>query len=132
MRKRSDRILAVRKAAGRAASGEFAGAASNFIYLAKLLTRIEEAAATLSPDTGLVPGAALGAQLELAGRMNGALQLARGRVDRAAIERTDAAVMRKAARRALDTAIDMRRDQDRAAQRRIESQAVPLVTKDRI
>ena len=132
MRKRSDRILAVRKAAGRAASGEFAGAASNVIHHAKLLTRLEEAAATLSPDTGVVPGAALGAQLELAGRMNGPLQLARGRVDRAAIERTDAAVMRKAGRRALDTAIDMRRDQDRAAQRRIESQAVPLVTKDRI
>jgi hypothetical protein len=131
MKTRFDKLVVVRGAASRTASGAFAEASMRAAGQADMAGRLQNAASILSPEVGSATGAGLGAQLELAGRIDTACRVARARVEEATSERDEAAVARKAARRALDAAVDIRREHGRAAVLRREARAVTIAVKDR-
>jgi hypothetical protein len=114
------RLIKVRRVASRMASGAFVESAEHAAAHAMLVERIEAASNVLATDQKIARGSALAAQLELAERMRAACALARQRADIAFAERHHAAIERKAATRALDAVIDIRRAGDRAAAQRRE------------
>ncbi len=131
MTSRLDKLIKVRRVASRMASGAFAESAGRALQQMSLVDRLNSASRALSPQSGIAAGQMIGAQLELAGRMRAARQVARDRADAADAERSEAAVARKAAIRALDAAIDIRRAGDRARLQRREAMVMPCVIKDR-
>jgi hypothetical protein len=132
MTSRLDKLITVRRVASRMASSAFAESAGRALQQMSLVDRLNSASRALSPQSGIATGQMIGAQLELAGRMRAARQVARDRADAADAERSEAAVARKAAIRALDAAIDIRRAGDRARLQRREAMVMPCVIKDRI
>lgn len=132
MKTRLDKLVMVREAASRSASGAYAESVARVAQHEGLAARLEGAAAMLTPETGAVAGGSLGAQLELAIRMRAARLVAQSRVDGALAERGEAAVARQAARRALDAAKDACRADRQAGVARREARLVPMVSKDRI
>jgi hypothetical protein len=128
---RFDKIVIMREVASRAASGAYSKSAARVARLEALTARLDAAAVLLTSEPGSVSGEALGAQMELAGRMRAAREVAQLRVEDALAERAEASVKRQAARRALDAAKDIRRVDELAQETRREARTVPLVTKDR-
>jgi hypothetical protein len=124
MTSRLDKLIKVRRVASRNASGIFGESAARAADHAMLVDRIDGASRILAPQEGFAAGGILAAQLELAERMRAAGALARHRAELAFAERQDAAVERKAAMRALDAAIDIRRAGDRADLRRHEAKSI--------
>ncbi len=121
---RLEKLVKVRRAASRMASAAFAESAARSTDHAALVDRIDSASRLLMPEEGFAVGAALAAQLELAERMRAAGALAQHRAEIAFVDHQDAAIKRKAAIRALDAAIDIRRARDRADQRRHEVKSI--------
>jgi hypothetical protein len=130
MKTRFDRLIVVRAAASRMATACFVDAAAHLAGQEALANRLESAGAALSPDTGLVSAASLAARLELSGRMKTAHRTTQSRIDDARIESDDIAMARRAARRALDAAIDIRRAHGLAKVARAEAKAIPTNPKD--
>ena len=124
MTSRLAKLIKVRRVASRIASGAYAESAARAADHASLVDRIDGAARILVSEGGLATGADFAARLELADRMRAAGALARQRAEIAFAERQDAAVERKAAIRALEAAIDIRRAGDRADMRRREAKSV--------
>lgn len=126
MKKRFDKLIAVRGAASRMASAAFAESAAHLKGQESLARRLEDAAAALSPEAGVGLGCELAARSELATRMQTAHRVTQGRLRDAWSDHDDVAAARRAARRALDAAVDIRRAHDRAEVARIETKVVPV------
>ena len=131
MKARLDKLVVVRGAASRMAAAALADASSRVAEHIDIAARLDQAGATLTPETGGATGAILGGQLELGERMRSARHLAQGRVEAATADRTQAGIARKAARRALDAAVDIRRVERQAVAIRLAARAVPVTGKTR-
>lgn len=130
MKKRYDKLIVVRSAASRMATAAFAESAAHLTGQESLARRLEDAATALSPETGIGIAGELAARCELAARMQTAHRTTQGRLHNARSDHDDVAMARRAARRALDTAVDIRRVHDRETVARAHSKAVPVRPKD--
>lgn len=130
MKSRYDKLVVVRAAACRRATAVFAESIARLAGQEALADRLEVAAAALSSEAGVASGAGLAARLELAGRMQGALRETQCRIDEARAVRNDGALARRAARRALDAVIDIRRSHQKAAIIRSEAKTAPVKSQD--
>ena len=130
MKKRYDKLVVVRSAASHTASAAFADSAAYLMGQETLARRLEDAAAALSPETGVGSGSELAARCELATRMQSARRITQGRLHDARSDHDNVAMARRAARRALDAATDIRRTHDRAEVARLEAKVVPVRPKD--
>jgi hypothetical protein len=129
MKRRLDRLIVVREAARRVASATYNELSARVAQQTELAARIEDAAERLSPETGLAWGGAIGARLELAGRMHLARCSARSQADAARMDCHEAAVARQSAGRALDTVRAMSRAEKRAKAALRDEQADSVRTK---
>lgn len=125
MNTRLDKLIKVRRVAARLASGAYAESAGRALQQISLLDRLTAASDSLSVVPGAAMGQAVASQLELAGRMRAAKQVARDRADAARAQRSEAANERKASIRALDAAIDIHRAADRKKASKMEGRATP-------
>jgi hypothetical protein len=125
MKSRFDKLVIVRGAESRLATRDYSASATHLAVQESLAARLEGAASALSPETGAASGAGLAAQHELSGRMQTARRTTQARIDDAQIDRDEAALARKAARRALDAVVDIRRVHRQARIVRAEAKAVP-------
>lgn len=130
MRARFNKLVVVRDAASRLATRDFAHAMAQLGEHEALAVRLDAAALALLPQKGPVSGAGLAAQLELSDRMLAARRMTHGRIIEALAERDDAGVARKAAQRALDAALDIRRTHRHARSVRAAAKAMPTIPKD--
>lgn len=130
MKSRYDKLVVVRATASRMATASFVDSAARLAGHESLADRLEAAAAALSPEAGVASGAGLAARLELAGRMQAAHFATQDRIDEARADRDDGALARRAARRALDAVVDIRRSHQKAAIIRIEAKAASAKPKD--
>lgn len=130
MKTRYDKLIVVRDVASRIATASFAEAAAHLAGQEALAVRLDSAANALSPEIGAASGAALAAQLELAGRMQAARSVAQARIDDARRDCDETALTRKASRRALDAAVDIRRAHQQARVTRAETRQMPVTSTD--
>jgi hypothetical protein len=129
MKARYDKLIVVRAAASRLATASFVESATHVAGQEALVRRLADATAALTPETGLASGAGLAARGELAGRMQAALRNTQRRLEDRQAEHGDSAVARQAARRALDSAVDIRRIHAKACLVRAEAKFVPTKPK---
>lgn len=125
MKARYDKLIVVRAVASRKATASFVESATHVAGQEALLRRLADATAALTPETGLASGAGLAARGELAGRMQAALRTTQLRLEDRQAEHDDSAVARQAAKRALDSAIEIRRLHAKARLIRAEAKSVP-------
>lgn len=130
MKSRYDKLIVLRAAASRIASAAFADSASQLAGQKALSERLEGATVALSPEPGIATGAGLAARNELSGRMQVARLSTLARVADAQAAHDDVAYARRAARRAFDAAVDIRRAHQQAALTRAETKAAPTMPKD--
>ena len=114
------------------ASVAFVESAAQLTGQEALVRRLEDAAAALSPETGLGIASDLAARGELATRMQTAHRMTQSRVDHARSDHDEAAATRRAARRALDAAIEICRVHDREQVAGIERKVVPVKLRDTV
>lgn len=129
MKARYDKLVVVRAAASRMTSAAFANSALQLAAQKALSERLQGAAAALSVETGIATGAALAARNELSGRMQAAHCVTFARVEDAQTAHNDVAYARRAARRALDAAVDIRRAHQQTAIARAAAKIVPIMPK---
>ncbi len=129
MKARFDKLVIVRGAASRLAASTYAEASSRVAAHENMAGRLDDAAATLAPEPGAATGSGLTARMELGDRMRTARRAAQSQVDAATVDRGEAGHARKAARRALDAAIDVRRNERKAVTIRREARIVPIIGK---
>lgn len=130
MKSRYHKIVMVRSAESSLMTAAFADSTARLAGQEALADRLEAAAAALSPEAGAASGAGLAARLELAGRMQAAHRATQCRIGEARVERANGALARRAARRALDVVVDIRRTQEKAAIIRAEARTTPVNPKD--
>ncbi len=130
MTNRYAKLVAVRKAASKIATGAYAHSAAYLTGQEALASRLDDAAAALSPETGIGFGSDLAARAELSTRMQAARRTTQARLDDARSNHEDVASSRHAARRALDAAIEICRVRDRADAARALTKIVPAAPKD--
>jgi hypothetical protein len=126
---RYDKLVVVRAAASRMTSAAFANSALQLAAEKALSERLQGAAAALSVETGIATGAALAARNELSGRMQAAHGETFARIEDAQSAHNDVAYARRAARRALDAAVDIRRAHQQTAIARAVAKTVPFMPK---